>query len=186
MDDAAAGHLEQQLRSAFADGVIARVMVLSHGDDREVEPGQTAARAFFDWAGRLDGQQADSQTVHAFCVANGAALDRLHTELPSFIEWVEFRPEHPPGTAAPQGLSYRIVRPRKPAAPPGQAPEELTSVMARLGPADLATLDTVIGAGIANSRAEALRWAVGRIRDHPAYAQLQQRVQETGELKTQP
>jgi hypothetical protein len=39
--------------------------------------------------------------------------------------------------------------------------------MARLGPADLATLDTLINAGIANSRAEALRWAVGRIRDHP-------------------
>jgi hypothetical protein len=53
MDDAAAGHLEQQVRSAFPDGVIARVTVLRHGDDPEVEPGQGAARAFFDWAGRL-------------------------------------------------------------------------------------------------------------------------------------
>jgi hypothetical protein len=57
--------------------------------------------------------------------------------------------------------------------------------MARLGPADLATLDTLITAGIANSRTEALRWAVGRIRAHPAYARLQQRVQEVDELKAQ-
>jgi hypothetical protein len=57
--------------------------------------------------------------------------------------------------------------------------------MARLGPADLATLDSLITAGIANSRAEALRWAVGHIRDHPAYAQLQQRVHEVDERKAQ-
>jgi hypothetical protein len=82
-------------------------------------------------------------------------------------------------------LAYRIVRHRKQASPPGEAPEELTPVMARLGPADLATLDTVITAGIANSRAEALRWAVGRIRAHPAYAQLQLQVQQIDELKAQ-
>ena len=86
MDDAAADHLEEQLRSAFPGGVIARVKMLLHGDDPEVEPGQGAARAFFDWASRLEGKQAGPQTVHAFCVANGAALDKLSTELPSFIE----------------------------------------------------------------------------------------------------
>ena len=63
--------------------------------------------------------------------------------------------------------------------------EELTSVMTRLGNADLATVDMLITAGIASSRAEALRWAVGRIRDNPAYAQLQLRVNEINELKTQ-
>ena len=83
MDDAAADHLEEQLRSAFPDGVIARVKVLLHGDDPEVEPGQGAARAFFDWAGRLEGKQADPQTVHAFCVANDAALVKIGSELPS-------------------------------------------------------------------------------------------------------
>ena len=43
----------------------------------------------------------------------------------------------------------------------------------------------LIAAGIANSRAEVLRWAVGRIREHPAYAQPQDRVHEIGELKAQ-
>jgi hypothetical protein len=185
MENAGADHLEDQLRSAFPPGMIARVKVLSYGDDPEVDPGQTVARAFFEWPGRLEGTQADPQTVHAFCVANAAALDRLLAELPSFIGWVEFRPDNPPGAVTPEGLSYRIVRHRKQAAAPGEAPPELTPVMARLGPADLATLDSLITAGIANSRAEALRWAVGHIRDHPAYAQLQQRVHEVDERKPQ-
>ena len=40
-------------------------------------------------------------------------------------------------------------------------------------------------AGIANSRAEVLRWALGRVREHPAYSQLQERVHEIDELKAQ-
>ena len=42
--------------------------------------------------------------------------------------------------------------------------------MTRLGAADLATVDTLIAAFIANSRAKILRWAVGHIREHLAYA----------------
>ncbi len=56
----------------------------------------------------------------------------------------------------------------------------LTPVMARLGPADLATLDTLITAGIAASRAEGARWALARIREQPAYAQLSERAREPG------
>lgn len=63
--------------------------------------------------------------------------------------------------------------------------QALTPVMTRLGTADLAAVDTLIAAGIAGSRAEILRWAVGRIRENPAYAQLQDRVREIGELKAQ-
>ena len=37
---------------------------------------------------------------------------------------------------------------------------ELSPVMARLGPVDLETLDALITAGIAGSRAEAVRWAL--------------------------
>jgi hypothetical protein len=36
----------------------------------------------------------------------------------------------------------------------------------------------------ANSRAEVLSWAVGRIRANPAYTYLQDRVREINELKT--
>jgi len=40
-------------------------------------------------------------------------------------------------------------------------------------------------AGVAGSRAEILRWAVGRIREHPAYARIHDRVHEVSELKAQ-
>ena len=62
---------------------------------------------------------------------------------------------------------------------------ELTPVMARLGPADLETLDALITAGIAASRAEAVRWALARIRERPAYAQLRERAREIERLKTE-
>jgi hypothetical protein len=55
--------------------------------------------------------------------------------------------------------------------------------VARLGPADLATLDTLILAGIAASRAEGTRWAMARIREQPAYARLSERARELDELK---
>lgn len=62
---------------------------------------------------------------------------------------------------------------------------ELTPVMARLGPADLETLDTLIAAGFAANRAQAVRWALARIRERPAYAQLRDRAREIEELKSQ-
>src|SRR5215472_14544087 len=93
MDKAATDRIEQQVRLAFPDGTIARVQVLQYGDDPEVEPGQAAVRAFFDWPGRSDGGQADPKTVHRFVTANAAALGVLGDGLPRVIGWVEFRPE---------------------------------------------------------------------------------------------
>ena len=61
----------------------------------------------------------------------------------------------------------------------------LTPVMARLGQEDLATLDTLITAGIASSRAEAVRWALARIRERPAYEQLRVHTREIENLKSQ-
>ena len=168
MENAVTERIGQQVRSAFPDGAIARVQVLQYGDDPEVEPGQAAMRVFFDWPGRTDGKKADPKTVHAFVVANSAALDVLRDELPRSIRWVEFRPESPAGAASPHGLSYRITeRGRRPAAQ-DDVPENSTPVMTRLGPADLAMLDNLITAGIVNSRAEGVRWAIGRLREYPA------------------
>ena len=185
MDKARTSGIEQQLRSAFPDGVIARVQVLQYGDDAEVEPGRTAMRVFFDWPGRSDGNKANPKTVQAFVTANSAALDMLRAGLPGEIWWVEFRPEPAAGTASPDGLSYRITDRGRRAAAPDEVPEDSAPVMTRLGPVDLATLDTLIAAGIVNSRAEGLRWALGRIREHPAYPQLQRLVDEIDELKAQ-
>ena len=62
---------------------------------------------------------------------------------------------------------------------------DLTPVMARLGPVDLWTLDTLITAGIAANRAEAVRWVLARIRERPAYQKLTERARELDELKAQ-
>jgi len=167
MENAVTERIEQQVRSAFPDGAIARVQVLQYGDDPEVEPGQIAMRIFFDWPGRSDGKKADPKTLHAFLVANNAALDVLRDELPRSIRWIEFRPEPLAGAASPPGLSYRIGDRAQQAATRGDVSEDLTPVMTRLGRADLATLDSLITAGIVNSRAEGVRWAIGRLREHP-------------------
>ena len=63
--------------------------------------------------------------------------------------------------------------------------DELTPVMARLGPVDLETLDTLITADFAANRAQAVRWALARIRERPAYAQLHDRAREIEELRSQ-
>lgn len=182
---AAADRIEEQLRSVFPDGAIARVQVLEYGDDPEVEPGETAIRVFIDRAGRPEGKEGDAEIVKAFKESNHEVLMKLRNELPRFIGSIEFRADGPGAAASPHGPILRIGERGGRAATPEEASEELTPVMTRLGPADLATVDTLITAGIANSRAEVLRWAVGRIRENPAYAQLQDRVREIDELKSQ-
>jgi hypothetical protein len=62
---------------------------------------------------------------------------------------------------------------------------EFTPVMARLRAPELEIVDTLISAGIAPNRAEAVRWALARIGERPAYAQLRERTSEIERLKTQ-
>jgi hypothetical protein len=67
----------------------------------------------------------------------------------------------------------------------GGATGALTPVMARLGAAELEIVDTLISAGIAANRAEAIRWALTRISERPAYAQLRERTREIERLRTE-
>jgi hypothetical protein len=171
--------VEKHLRSVFPDGEISRVQILEYGDDPAVEPGDVAVRVFL---ARPEGGEADEDIVGAFEKANRERLRKLNEELPRVIAWVEFQADSPDG-AEPAHHVLKLGRGGRDAKPLDEAAEELTPVMTRLGPADLATVDTLITAGIAGSRAEVLRWAVGRIRENPAYAQIQDRVREINELK---
>jgi hypothetical protein len=177
--------VEKHLRSLFPDDVISRVQVLEYGDDPAVEPGDVAVRVFLPRQDRPEGEDAEEDIVGAFERANRERLKKLHDELPRLIAWVEFQADSPDETEKPRRHVLKIGRGGRAARPLDEASEELTPVMTRLGPADLATVDTLITAGIAGSRAEVLRWAVGRIRENPAYAQLQNRVREISELKAQ-
>ena len=194
MENTPASHIEERIRAALPEVAIERVQVLAHGDDPEVGPGETAVRVFLSRAGRPEGPEADQEILTTFrdtvLAPAPLALERLGDELP-FIEWIEFRPHTEDETAAHvgpsgEGPSIRISPREQSQAPrPGEPQEQLTPVMTRLGAADLTAVDTLIAAGIAGSRAEILRWAVGRIREHPAYAQIQDRVREISELKAQ-
>jgi Arc/MetJ-type ribon-helix-helix transcriptional regulator len=53
-----------------------------------------------------------------------------------------------------------------------------------LGRSGVETLDTLIMAGIAETRADAIRWALARIRERPAYERLRERIQEIDQLRT--
>ena len=52
-----------------------------------------------------------------------------------------------------------------------------------MGPVGLETLDTLIMAGIAGTRTEAIRWAMDHFRELPAYERLRERVREADALK---
>jgi hypothetical protein len=175
--------VEKHVRSLFPDGEISRVQVLEYGDDPAVEPGDVAVRVFLARPDQPEGEEADEEIVDAFEKANRERLKKLNDELPRVIAWVEFQADSPDGAEQPRRQVLKIGRGSRAAKPLDEASDELTPVMTRLGPADLATVDTLITAGIAGSRAEVLRWAVGRIRENPAYAQIQDRVREINELK---
>ena len=173
--------VEKHIRSLFPDDVSADPGA-GVRDDPSVEPGDVAVRVFLHRR-TSRGREADEEIVGSFEKANRERLKKLHDGLPRVIAWVEFQADSPDGAEKRRRHVLKIGRGGRAAKPLDDAAEEVTPVMTRLGPADLATVDTLITAGIAGSRAEVLRWAVGRIRENPAYAQLQNRVREINELK---
>lgn len=185
MDKALADSVVALFRSAFPDGAFTQVDALRYGDDPDVEPGETAIRAFVDRAGRpAETFQDDEEVMRAFEEAHRQAITWLHRDgqLPS-IAWIQLIPDTP-DRRAPGAVLWGFpsmffgMRSDVTDAAPGFA-----SVHTRLGPADLATVDAMITAGIASSRAEVVRWAIGLIRENPAYAQIQQKARETNELE---
>jgi hypothetical protein len=62
---------------------------------------------------------------------------------------------------------------------------EFTHVMVRLRTAELDIVDTLIAAGIANNRAEAIRWALTRIPERPAYQRLREHTRDIERLKSE-
>jgi len=61
----------------------------------------------------------------------------------------------------------------------------LTPVMARLDRNDLETLDTLIAAGCAPNRADAIRWSLARVRERPSYQKVLERVRELQALRAE-
>ena len=184
MDDATADSVRNRLLSAFPEGTFARVDVLGYGDDPEVEPGDTAIRVFIDRADRPEENWDSHKTLDDWADVNSEGIDKLRDGLLPSIAWVSFFPDTPERQAAP-GQDWGGMRWLGKRSDVMETAPEFTRVATKLGPDDLATIDALIMAGVVASRSEALRWAVGRIRENSAYGQLQEQVHEIEELKSQ-
>ena len=186
--DALQSKLEEQVKEHFPDDGVQRVVLLQHGDDPQVEPGGLWVRVFFKVAGAptdREGSQPRTRVLTAWLDARQAMLDELQREFTQALpaaRMLEFKFIRDDDTELKGSVRRRIGGS---AADLAERQRDLTPVMARLGPVDLWTLDTLITAGIAASRAEALRWVLARIRERPGYAKLSERARELDELKAQ-
>lgn len=172
--------LARQVRERLPDAPIQRVEILQHADEPQVEPGAVLGRVHL----KVPADPAERErTLEAF---RGAYRQAVH----DLREVVDVLPQASTlefvlgdgGDGHERDPVFRLASLRRDA---DSAAASLVPVMARLGPAELETVDTLIAAGVAANRAEAIRWALARIRDRPAYQQLQERVREIAELKGQ-
>jgi hypothetical protein len=183
--DALQGRFEEQLKEHFPDGGVQRVALLQHGDDPQVEPGGLWVQVFFKLAGLPGEGQARTLMLTTWQDVHSAMLDELQREFAQALpgaRMLEFKFVFDDDAVLQGSVRRRIGGS---AADLAERQRDLTPVMARLGPVDLWTLDTLITAGIATNRADAVRWVLARIRERPAYAKLRERAQELDELKAQ-
>lgn len=184
MEQAALDHLQElvetEVKSRFPGGGIERVVVLQYGDEPVIEPGELAIKIFVAAEGELaDREHAAEDFGRAFRRELEQLREDLATKLPG-ARSLEVR--FGDGAGGP-GIKMKWAGASLEAR--ALSGGELTPVMARLGPTDLQTLDTLITAGIASNRADAVRWALARIRERPAYEQLRTITRSIEELKDQ-
>jgi hypothetical protein len=172
---------DELVRERLPGAAIEKVAVLQYGDDPEIEPGELLARVVLQ-AG--ESEEERKQAMRAFDDAHRDAIRELNHDLNRVPEIGLL--EIIVGDSEAEGAHpVRKMRMGRPPRGLDAAEGQLTPVMARLGTEDLETVDALITAGIAANRAEAVRWALARIRERPAYEKLRERAREIEELKAQ-
>ena len=177
--------IDAEARARFPGTAVRQAVLLQYGDDPEIGPGDLWVRVLFD----ADGPEDYEPTLAAFLLAGETARDQfasyLAAKLPA-IRLVEYTFSHPnPVTRDGHGprvsnlVGERITDIQE--WEHGETTRELT----RLGPAGLETLDTLITAGTAATRAQAIRWALDRIRERPAYRRLRELRSDADKLKNE-
>jgi hypothetical protein len=172
--------LEEKIRTLIPSGGIERVVLLQYGDDPVVEPGELALRIFVA-AGDddKDREHVAEEFGRSYREQLKELREGLNKKMPE-VRRLEVR-----FGAEGAGLGIMLATSGRNLEARALAGGDLTPVMARLGPVDLETLDALITAGIAGNRADAVRWALARIRERPAYEQLRAKAREIEELKAQ-
>lgn len=174
--------LEENIKSRFPAGTIERVAVLQYGDDPVVEPGQFVLRIVVA-AG--DDEAERTRVAEEFQGSFRQQMQQLREDMKGALPEATRIEIRIGDDVEGHGPRFFMVRPGPSVEARAMAGSDLTPVMARLGPVDLETLDTLITAGIATNRADAVRWALARIRERPAYAQLRAKSAEIEQLKSQ-
>jgi Arc/MetJ-type ribon-helix-helix transcriptional regulator len=177
--------INEEVRARFPGTAVRQAVLLQYGDDPEIGPGDLWVRVLVD----ADGPQDYEPTLTAFLIGEETARDQfagyLAAKLPQ-IRLVEYtfsspnpvtRDGHGPRVSNLVGDRLSDIQERE----HGETTRELT----RLGPAGLETLDTLIMAGTAATRAEAIRWSLDRIRERPAYQRLRELRSEADTLKNE-
>ena len=175
--------IDDEVRTRFPGGVVRQVMLLQYGDDPQIEPRELWVRVLLD----SDGPEDYERSWKAFAGTHQVAIEefpRYLAEKVREIVNVEFRFGDNTNTRGDlDGPQYGYPTGRRLSDYQGWERGAATFVHAPMGPAGLETLDTLIMAGIAATRAEAIRWAMDRFRDLPAYERLRERVLDAGTLK---
>jgi hypothetical protein len=177
--------IEHEVRQRFPSDAVQRAMLLHYGDDPEIELGELWVRVFL----RADRPEDHDQILSAFDRDHQAAIEGFLLELIARlreIRMVEFTFSADPVTCEKgDGPCNRMEFGQRLADLQAWERGAATHVPAHLGPAGLETVDTLIMAGIADDRADAIRLVVPRFREQPEYEQLRERVREIGRLRTE-
>ena len=189
MDRVGLGEIEREVdaeaRERFPGGAVRQVVLLQYGDDPEIEPGDLWVRVLLD----ADGPDDYQRSVEAFQHDHEAAMEEFAGYLARTlreIRLVEFTPEKTVDRGG-HGPRFHLLTSSRLADARAWELGELTQVdmHTTLGRSGLETLDTLIMAGIADTRADAIRWALERIRERPAYERLRERIQEIDQLRNE-
>lgn len=183
MDQAEEDHIRHEIEdraNTLFPGAIRRVEWPRHGDDPHIEPGEVLPILVLEMpAGARRGRPEPRAAVRAFQRAHGTALRQFQEELSQ--RWPEVRHvgyhlEDASGRAR-GGMIIALEDKR--------ADGDVVPVMVRLKPAELEIVDTLVAAGIAGNRAEAIRWALSRIAERPAYARIREHTRDIERLKSE-
>jgi Arc/MetJ-type ribon-helix-helix transcriptional regulator len=176
--------INEEVRVRFPGTAVRQAVLLQYGDDPEIGPGDLWVRVLFD-ADRPDDWEP---TLIAFRLGNYTAIDQfagyLAAKLPE-IRLVEYTFSNNPVTRGGHGPRLSNLVGERPSDIQEWEHGETTRELTRLGPAGLETLDTLIMAGTAATRAEAIRWALDRIRERPAYQRLRELRGEADKLRNE-
>ncbi|MGH3274120.1 MAG: hypothetical protein ACRDNZ_07320 [Streptosporangiaceae bacterium] len=177
--------IDQQARARFPGTAVRQAVLLQYGDDPEIGPGDLWVRVLLD----ADGPQDCEPALTALRLANYTAIEQfagyLAEKLPA-IRLVEYTFSNPnPVTRDGHGPRMSNLVGDRLSDIQEWEHGETTRELTRLGPAGLEKLDTLIMAGTVATRPEAIRWALDRIRERPAYQRLRELRGEADKLRNE-